>query len=218
LVDELREVSESFSKNNYTHCRALYIGLFVVTSLISVLIFFAETSTFVAPFRYVNVLGLINFASPASFALNCFLMAYIVYMATHTVFRIKLNRVYALHKKHSGASSLTFTATNLARVCYPLCFNYLQLTHIGSAAFISFFGTVTTDFQFAFVFPIIMIVFAFFNLIDVYGTIVGYLGLTSFALDEEDAREQAEEGQRILVERLKERNACNNKTEMVQLL
>jgi hypothetical protein len=72
--------------------------------------------------------------------MNCLLMFYIVYIVTHTVFRIKLYRVFSLHKKHSSSSSLIFTAINLARICYPLCYNYLQITHIKNNAFLTFFG------------------------------------------------------------------------------
>lgn len=134
-------------------------------------------------FRYVNVLGLINFSSPASYIMNCLLTLYIAYIVTHTVFRIKLYRMYSLHKKHSSSSSLTFTAINLARICYPLCFNYLQITHVENASFINFFGHMSLNYKYAFVFPIIMIVFGIFNLFDIYDTIMGYLGLGSLAFD-----------------------------------
>lgn len=186
--------------------RIIYIILFILTILVSVIILLAETSTFISVFEYINVLGLINFASPASYIMNFILTFYIAYIVTHTVFRIKLYKVYSLHKRHSSSSSLTFTAINLARICYPLCFNYLQITHIKNAAFINFFGQMSINYKFAFVFPIIMILFGIFNLVDVYDTIMGYLGLGSYAFDEDDEKEKAEEGQRILVEKLKERN------------
>jgi hypothetical protein len=96
--------------------------------------------------------------------------------------------VFSLHKKHSSSSSLTFTAINMARICYPLCFNYLQITHIQNVAFISFFGTMNIHEKIAFIFPIIMIVFGIFNLVDVYDTIMGYLGFGSLAFDEEDEK------------------------------
>jgi hypothetical protein len=65
--------------------------------------------------------------------------------------------------------------------------------------------------KYLFIFPIIMILFALFNILDIYDTIMGYLGLGSYAFDEDDEKEKAEEGQKILVERLKERNIENHK-------
>lgn len=129
------------------------------------------------------MLSLIDWGSPASYIMNCLLTFYIVYIVTHTIFRIKLYRVFSLHKKHSSSSSLIFTAINLARICYPLCYNYLQITHIKNVAFLTFFGDRNFDTKYVFVFPIIMIVFAIFNLFDIYDTVMGYLGLGSYAFD-----------------------------------
>ena len=56
-----------------------------------------------------------------------------------------------------------------------------------------------------------MIIFGVFNVLDIYDKIMGYLGLGSYAFDEEEAMEKTEEGQKILVERLRQRNIENNK-------
>ena len=48
-----------------------------------------------------------------------------------------------------------------------------------------------------------MIVLGVFNILDIYDTVLGYFGIGMYALDEEDAQEKAEEGQRILVEKLR---------------
>lgn len=42
---------------------------------------------------------------------------------------------------------------------------------------------MSLDYKYAFVFPILMIVFGIFNLFDIYDTIMGYLGLGNFAFD-----------------------------------
>lgn len=153
------------------------------------MIFLAEISTFISVFSYVNILSIINSASPAtSYVMNCFGTFYIVYVVTHTVFRIKIYKVFSLYKKHSSSSSLMFTAINLARICYPLCYNYLQIAQIKQAAFLTFFGEINFDSKYVFIFPIIMIVFGLFNLLDIYDTIMGYLGLGSYAFDEDDER------------------------------
>lgn len=46
--------------------------------------------------------------------------------------------------------------------------------------------------KYLFIFPIIMILFALFNILDIYDTIMGYLGLGSYAFDEDDEKEKAE--------------------------
>lgn len=86
------------------------------------------------------------------------------------------------------------------------------------SAFLQFFGEVNFDKKYAIIFPILMIIFGVFNLFDIYDKIMGYLGLGSYAFDEEEAQEKSEEGQRILVEKLKSRNIENHRMEMIQLL
>lgn len=63
-----------------------------------------------------------------------------------------------------------------------------------------------------------MLLFAAFNLLDVYDKVMGCLGFGSLAFDDEEAKEKQEEGRNILIERFKERNIENNHLEMIQLL
>ena len=69
-------------------------------------------------------------------AINILLTIYVAYIVTHTIFRIKIYKVFSLHRGHSTASSLIFTSINLARVSYPLCFNYLQITGMPKSSFL----------------------------------------------------------------------------------
>ena len=130
LVEELREVTISFSKNNYSWNRVMYIVLLVITILISVIIFWGELSTFIQPFSFINVLRIVDWDSPAAYIMNVLLISYIAYIVGNTVFRVKVYKMFSLHKRHSSSSSLAFTAINLARVSFPLCYNYLQVTQI----------------------------------------------------------------------------------------
>lgn len=218
LVDELRDVTINFSKNNYQYMKYLYALLLILTVLLSVIIFWGEFSIFISIFSYINVLRLIDWGSPAAYILNCLLVFYIAYIVTHTVFRLKVYKMFSLHKRHSSSSSLAFTAINLARISFPLCYNYLQITDIKEAQFLVFFGDITFNTKYAFVFPVIMILFALFNILDVYDSIMGFFGVGMYAFDEDDAQEKAQEGQKILMEKLRERNIETHKMEMIQLL
>lgn len=117
--------------------------LFVVTLLLSILIFFAEVATFASFLGPANLLALLSFSGIAGLIVNTLLTVYVAYVMTHTIFRIKVYKIFSLHRGHSSASSLLFTAINLARVSYPLCFNYLQMTGLPRSAFLQFFGEVT---------------------------------------------------------------------------
>lgn len=126
----------------------------------------------------------------AGLLVNTLLTGYVGYIVTHTIFRVRVYKVFALHRGHSSASSLLFTAINLARVSYPLCYNYLQITGLPPASFLDFFGDVTLSAEIMVIFPILMLVFAGFNLCNLYDKIMGYLGLSSYAFDEEEAEEK----------------------------
>ena len=137
-----------------------------------------------------NVLRLLGWGGHLPFSFNILLMGYIAYIVTQSVFRIKVYKVFALYKGHSTASSLLFTAINLSRICYPLCYNYEQITDLPPSGFLNFFGNVTIPLQYSIIFPILMLIFALFNIFDIYDRVAGYLGLASYAFDDEEAQEK----------------------------
>jgi hypothetical protein len=81
-----------------------------------------------------------GWGGPVAYYFNVLLTAYVAYVVGNSIFRIKVYKIFALHKGHSSASSLLFTAINLSRVCYPLCFNYLQIIDSPNSSFLDFFG------------------------------------------------------------------------------
>lgn len=140
LVDDLKGITESYLHNSYSKKRIVFTILFVLTSIISALLFMAELSTFATFLAPVNVLSLLGSGGPVAYAFNVLLTAYAAYIVGNAVFRIKVYKIFALHRGHSSASSLLFTSINLSRVCFPLCFNYLQITGEPLSAFQGFFG------------------------------------------------------------------------------
>lgn len=144
LVDDLRSTSLAHQANGYRYRKAYYSLLCLLTSVLALLIFFAELATFAKFLAPANVLAVAAAgAGEGGLLLNACLAGYVGWLVTQTIFRIKVYKVFALHRGHSSASSLLFTAINLARVSYPLCYNYLQITGLPRAAFLDFFGEVT---------------------------------------------------------------------------
>jgi hypothetical protein len=142
-VADLKGITESYLNNNYARKKIYYTFMFCLTTAVSVLIFFAELATFATFLSPINVLSLMSWGSEVAFTFNTCLTVYVAYIVSHTIFRIKIYKVFSLHKGHSTASSLLFTAINLARVCYPLCYNVLQITNMPNSSFLTFFGEVT---------------------------------------------------------------------------
>ncbi len=184
-MDELKSTTESYLANNYSHKRIAYTICFAVTLLLSLLVVFAEIATFLTFLAPANLLALLSLSGIAGLVLNSFLVAYIGYVVAHTVFRVRVYKVFALHRGHSSASSLLFSAINLARVSYPLCYNYLQIAGLPDSAFLSFFGEVTLQRGVMLIFPVLLLIFAGLNVFSVFEKVLGWLGLGSWAFDEE---------------------------------
>lgn len=141
IVEDTKFVLSQTKKNNYVYLKGMYIALLVITIFISTIIFIGEISSFVPVFEKANLLIYVDKAkSPVSYVLNSCLLLYMTYIITHSVFEMNVFGLFNLHKRHSTAASLLFMAINIARISYPLCYNYLQITGMPDIAFLSFFG------------------------------------------------------------------------------
>ncbi len=218
LVDEARAVTLSYSQNSYSRRKWFFSIGFGLTTALCAMLFVAEVSICIPWLSWINLLKLVGWASPAGFFCNIALCSFMVYVVASTVFRVKVYKVFALHRGASSASSLLFTCINLARVCYPLCYNYLLLIGKPPCEFLNFFGTVILSSKHTVIFPIIMVVFAMGNIFNVYGKVLGYLGLSAYAFDQEEQEEHIEEGRAVLMERFKDRNIKNNELDMIQFI
>jgi hypothetical protein len=92
LVDELREVTVCFSRNNYRYKRMWYTFLFVLSTIVSVIFYTAEISIFTT--KKISVIYWLNYDLSIAYFVNCLLMIYIVYVVTHTIFRVKIYRIF----------------------------------------------------------------------------------------------------------------------------
>jgi hypothetical protein len=135
-VDELKGTTESYLHNNYNRKKIYYTFLFLLSSLVSGLIFLGELCTFASFLMPTNLLRLLGWGGEIAYAFNVLLMGYVAYIVANSIFRIKVYKIFALYRGHSSASSLLFTAINLSRVSYPLCFNYEQITDMPPSGFL----------------------------------------------------------------------------------
>lgn len=187
IVESVNGCNRSVVANGYKYKRWGFFGLFVGVTLLSLVVFVGELSTFIPPMEVANVLYYLNEipSPPVVYILNSLLLLYIVYIITHSVFEMKVFGLYSLHRHHSTAASLLFTSVNLSRVSYPLCYNYLQITGMPRSAFLDFFGEISIGEHNTYIFPVLLIVFAIFNLLDIYDRIMTCFGLGNFAFSEQ---------------------------------
>lgn len=207
IVDTVARCNNSVVNNSYRYRKWGFLSLFVCSTILNIIIFIGQLSTFVPFMEVVNTLVYINEipSAPVVYIMNSMLLLYIVYIITHSIFEMKVFGMYSLHPNHSTAASLLFTSVNLSRVSYPLCYNYLQITGMPKSAFLDFFGEISIGDRNTYLFPILLIVFALFNLFDIYDRIMTCFGLGNYAFNPEDDAETKREGKKIIEEAIAKR-------------
>lgn len=202
IVEAVEACNSSVAKNQYALKRWGFRTAFVAATALSLLVFLAELSTFVPAVTVVNVPFQINGVRvPALvYCLNTALLLYVVYVVSHAVFEMKVFGLYSLHPRHSTAASLLFASVNLSRVSYPICYNYLQLTGLPRTAFLSFFGEVNLGEADAFIFPVLLLAFALFNVFDLYDRVMTCFGLGNYAFTQDEKEDTRREGKRVVEE------------------
>ena len=87
IVQDTKFVNSQTRKNNYLYLKIAYITLLTITIFISTVIFIGEISSFVPVFAKANILIYIDSAiPPISYILNSFLLLYMTYIITHSIF------------------------------------------------------------------------------------------------------------------------------------
>ena len=69
-----------------------YNVMFVVSVIVSVVFYLAEISIFTT--KKISVIYWLNYDMSLAYFVNCLLVVYVVYVVTHTIFRVKIYRVF----------------------------------------------------------------------------------------------------------------------------
>lgn len=66
--------------------------MFIFTSVIGAIFYLAEISIFTT--KKISVIYWLNYDLTVAYFTNCLLMIYIVYVVTHTIFRVKIYKIF----------------------------------------------------------------------------------------------------------------------------
>ena len=113
-------------------------------------------------------------------------LGYLCFCTFYGLFHIKLFGMYALHSNHHTDSfSLNFSASLLTRLAPPLWFNFILLAKLKGTIFETFMGEMkwvpVLGVSFQQLFPIVLVVLAAFNILNVWGTLLKLIGLDSYS-------------------------------------
>jgi len=191
-----------------------YFVVGIAFVIFSIGVFLAETFTFDNS-HFFNVLSFLESGNGFyKSQIFCLLpLCYISLCVYSALFNMKLAGLYGLYPHHqTDAASLVFASINFSRVSSPMVFNFLQMLKLKGTAFNQVMGEVDFAFSFTTYFPLFLIFLIFCNAFDIYGRMLGWLGLNSFKFDEEFTDERLEEGKKLIY------RARNNKERSVLTL
>lgn len=113
----------------FNKCFALIIGLGSACILIS------ETQVFLTP--HSSLLGfLLRLDNLQAIRVCAFIvMAFIIYMANYSLFRLKLANLYGLYPGESDGASLMFATVNFSRIGVAIVLNFFDMLRMEHSIF-----------------------------------------------------------------------------------
>ena len=189
---------------------AVLILCAVITAIMSLALLYAEFTNFLKvdiSFLSWIVKGNLNF--PSMIVLLIIPLSYMLACTYHGFFSVKLASWYELHKGHSDPVSMIWSGTMLARLIYPMSYNFITImrapnTNYAEVLTILDDFTILGDWMNRYFFPMVLIIFFLLNLFNLYSRIFKALGLTQFSFDEFEAESRIKEGQITVDQRRKE--------------
>ncbi|CAD8078221.1 unnamed protein product [Paramecium primaurelia] len=235
LADDETQFETKWSKMIYKisiiwnlKLRKYYCVVLAITyALLSLFILFCELITFVAKTNkelnpYYLLLSSINRYYLTELVLLLPLL-YMMFCTYYGLFAMKISGLISFNKHHhTDAPSLMFGSINFARVSFPLCFNFIQITDILEDQATSFSETVGNLAESLFVqsyktiLPLMLLIMCFFNLFNIGDKLMRTIGLGQYA-QQERIQGMSLEGKKIIEKEreLKKKNNLNDSNSQI---
>jgi hypothetical protein len=162
----------------------------------------------------LNVFGLLIDQTKNIFLMNILVLAPLIFLfltSLYGLFQLKLSGLYAIHgNRHTYSFSLLFLAGFMCRIGFPLCLNFINFLKISTdkkqTILEELLGVIdlipVLGKNFSMFYPTILIILCLFNIFDLYGKFMNFLGFPSFGFDNQHNNDKMEEG----VEQLEKSN------------
>ncbi|ORX88503.1 LMBR1-domain-containing protein [Basidiobolus meristosporus CBS 931.73] len=187
-------------------CRILSI----VTAILSISLVWSEI-TFMSTKPVLSIFGLVSRAAENTQGvlewISFFTIAYMCICAYTSLFKLKIFNLYALvPNQNTNEGSLLFFGGYLCRLTYPLCYNYLNITHRRDTVFSKFMGIINLTpllgEQFNNWVPLLILLPVLITLFNIHGRVLGAFSVGSYFEDDEGDLGSAdmEEGRQLILE------------------
>ena len=193
----------------YIHPIAL-IFLALLTAIFSFALLYAELTNFtkidISIFSWV-VKGNLSFVQ--MFLLLSLPLGYMLACTYFGFFSVKLASWYELYKGHSDPVSMIWSGTILARLIYPMSYNFITIMKAPNTSY-SQVLTILDDFTILgdgmnrYFFPVVLVLFFLLNLFNLWSRMFNALGLSQFSFDDFETESRIKEGRITVDQRRKE--------------
>ncbi len=123
---------------------SLFFLLFITTALFSCAVLYAEIANFFKiEFRFLDKIITLRKGYFTTNLLMFLPLSYILVTTYIGLFSFRITQWYELYPRHSDPASLVWAATILARLLYPMCYNYLEISQIQKAEFLTVLSSLS---------------------------------------------------------------------------
>lgn len=181
-------------------CRVLSIVCFVLSGLVVLgeLTLFIDVPVGVFPLMFYDEHG------PVGTQLLCILPLGYMLLCTHSsLFYLKFQGFYGLYPHNmTDPSNLAWSASFLAKLTAPLCYNFLKFIKVTGTQFYAVMGVVNLmpvlGEDFVVFFPSLLILFVALNYFNVFGKLMKALGMSQLSFTDNYNDDKILEGKSLL--------------------
>lgn len=200
--DDIRELSTKSKLELYIPILLRILG--VVLFFISAFLIVAEMTIFLD--INLSIFGIIINKATSFYSIlitTIIPLIYLINTTKYSLFHLKLSGVYGVYKnRQTDSQSMLILTSFICRISFPLALNFIQILKLKKTTYIQkIMGS--TDFlpvlghKFTIFYPTILGVLCLFNYFNIFGSLLSWVGLSSFGFENEATNDTISEGNLI---------------------
>ena len=199
----------------YIYIKPIYkISFAVISILLAIITLYEEISSSIFEDSFSIMGTLIQLTNNIVLVhfLTLLQIIFLFYLCFYTIFKMKVSFLCQMYgNKQTDSNSVLFVCNMMARIGFPICINFSQITGLSDLIINQNYGTGTMKsdskglkeaeqiykglIQF---FPLILILLSLLNAFNIFSKIGDCMGFSTFQIKNEDTKSNIKEGKNIL--------------------
>ena len=198
----------------YIYIKPIYkISFAVISILLEIITLYGEISSSISEDSFSIMGALITLTNNIVLVhfITLLQIIFLFYLCFYTIFKMKVSFLCQMYgNRQTDSNSVLFVCNMMARIGFPICINFCQITGLTDLIINQNYGTGTMKsnsegleqaehlykelIQF---FPLILILLSLLNLFNIFSKIGSCMGFSSFQIKNEDTESNITEGKNI---------------------